>query len=187
MRCPHCFQAIHESAETCPHCGMDGTALEVLYSDRERNIALLNDEAGMLRVHDREKVKVWISKFEKEFPQCFLSVSTVALNDDQDLRSYGVWALSSKPVIGAEHKDPSFGVMIIIDVKKKESAIVYGYQHEPYMTDKGCFNAISLAHPHLLDGKYLQALGMMRHGLRKLMRKNKRKAQKMLRRGDIAV
>jgi len=187
MRCPLCFQTIHDAAESCPHCGIAIDSISELYSDRARSIDILNDEAGMLRVGDRVKVKRWIDKFHLEFPQCFLSVSLVALNDAQDIRSYGVWALSDQPIKGAESKDSAFGVMLVIDVKKKEAVITYGYQLEPYMSEKRCFDAISCAHPFLLDGQYVKAIEVMRHGIRKMMRKNVRSSRKMLKIHKISL
>jgi len=186
MKCPLCFQPIHSAAESCPHCGGSIEELDQLYSDKPREVSLLNDGAGMLRVADRKKVQHWIKRFRAEFPQCYLSVSIVNLKDEQDARSYGLWILNQGEFRDlAGELDERFGLVLVIDAKKKEVALVYGYQHEPYMTELACFNALVPAHPYLLDGEYLKGIEVMRHGVRVLMRKNARRSMGVLKRKGL--
>jgi len=152
MKCPLCQQPIHEGAEQCPHCERDGSHLDTLYQEKETNIKLLHDRAGILRVKERQQVNYWIQKFGREFPNCSLSIHCVDLNDEQNAKSYGIWALNFPTYTDlGETKSTSFTLCLVIDVHKKEVALNYGYQLEPYLDAESCFNAITPAHPYLLD------------------------------------
>ena len=152
-----------------------------MYEDRPTQLRLLNDGAGILRVNDRRQVEQWIKKFNKEFPTCYFTVHTVDLKDHENAQSYGIWALNepSYSDLPTSSRDDS-GLCLVIDVHKKQAAISYGYQLEPYLNDELCFNAIANAHPYMLDHSYIEALELMRHGIRKMMRSQARKANSIL-------
>ena len=73
----------------------------------------------------------------------------------------------------------------MLDVHKKEAAITYGYQLEPHLNAEVCFNALAPAHPYLLDSAYIEALELMRHGIRKLLRGRARWAKTTLRKKNL--
>ena len=95
MRCPLCNQPIHEGATNCPHCDRDGKHLAALYETFPRDISQLNDHAGILKIKERRQVEQWLEKFSREFPDCFLTIHCVDLKDNQDVSSYGIWALNT--------------------------------------------------------------------------------------------
>ena len=186
MKCPLCKQSIHEGASSCPHCGRGGTELNELYENFPTELTLLNDHAGILKIKERRLIESWIQKFDKEFPNCFLSIHCIDTTDLQDVSSYGVWALNTPTYsdISAE-SDRGAGFCLVLDVGKKQVTLSYGYQLEPYFTPELCFNAITPAHPYLLDNSYMEAIAMMRHGIRKLVRSKSRGAKSILKRKSL--
>lgn len=186
MKCPLCDQPIHEGAEHCPHCDIDASQLIQLYSHYPENLRLLHDSAGIFKIKDRRQIERWISKFSKEFPGCFLSIHSVDLTDAQNVHSYGIWALNIPRYVDLPHSAAiDSGICLVIDVHSKQVALNYGYQLEPYLTSEGCFQALASAHPYLLDASYLEALELMRHGIRKLLRTKARWAKRTLRKKHL--
>lgn len=186
MKCPLCQQPIHQRASKCPHCGRDGSDLNILYQECDTKIQLLHDRAGILRHKERLLLNEWIIKFGKEFPSCVLSVHAVVLNDQQDAKSYGIWALNHPEYSDLpEQKNMDSALCLVIDVHKKEICLSYGYQLEPFLSSESCFNAISAAHPYLLDESYIEALGIMRHGIRKMMQAKSRASKSILKRKKL--
>ncbi len=178
MKCPLCDQPIHEGAECCPHCDTDASQLSELYADYPQNLRLLHDGAGIFKIKERRQIERWISKFSKEFPTCFLSIHSADLSDIQNVQSYGIWALNIPRYVdlpASAVRDS--GVFLVIDAHSKQVAISYGYQLEPYLTSESCFQVLAPAHPYLLDASYFEALELMRHGIRKLIRAKARWAK----------
>lgn len=183
MKCPLCYQPIHAGADYCPHCDAEATSLNALYSDKDTNIRLLYDRAGILRVKERRLAENWIRKFSKEFPTCFLTIHLVDLNDEQSVKSYGIWALNTPNYADIPESALSdSGLCLSLDVRKKEVSLNYGYQLEPYLSAELCFNALTSAHPYLIDNSYMEALELMRHHIRKLMQQQSRKSKSILKR-----
>jgi hypothetical protein len=147
---------------------------------------LLHDGAGILKVKERRLSELWIQKFCKEFKGCFLTIHSVHLNDTQSVTSYGIWALNIPQYTDLpESALKDAGVCLVIDVHKKEVAISFGYQLEPHLTAEACFNAVARAHPYLVDHSYIEAIEIMRHGIRKMMRKRSRWAKSTLKKKKL--
>lgn len=186
MKCPLCDQPIHEDAECCPHCDLDGSHLQDLFAERPTQLRLLNDAAGILKVTERRSVERWIRRFNREFPFCYLTIHSVDLTDNQNVHSYGIWALNFpqySDLPKTAHRGA--GLCLVIDVHKKQVALNYGYQLEPYLSAEACFNALTAAHPYLLDHSYIEAIEMMRHGIRKLIRSKSRHARSILKKKNL--
>ncbi len=159
MTCPFCNQKTHDTAETCPHCGRDAEFLDEYYQHINKEIFMFNDAAGIFKASERKKIEKQISKFRKEFPDCFLTVHAVGLLNNENVQSYGVWALNCPDYqnfpTGASSDS---GVSLILDVNNKQVSLSFGYQLEPYFEHKAAFKILASAHPHLTEVNYSAAL-----------------------------
>lgn len=174
---------MHLSAEECPHCGLTLEHLDHVYEGFSRVVRRPHDVAGVLRVKERAKVAKLIAKAEKAFPQLYVSVATVSLRDDQQIRSYGYWLMNR-----GEFEERRAGsrvdgcVLLVLDVDRKEACICFGYLMDQHMKEVEAFSALADAHPHLLEGRYVRALDVMLCGVKKyvkrLCRRAKREAKK---------
>ena len=159
MTCPFCNQKIHEAAETCPHCGRDAEFLDQYYRHIKAEIFMFNDAAGIFKASERKKIEKQISVFRKEFPDCFLTVHAVGLLNDENVQSYGVWALNCPDYQNFPSGASSdSGISIILDLNNKQVGLCVGYQLEPYFEHKSTFNILTVAHPHLTESNYSAAL-----------------------------
>lgn len=174
---------MHLSAEECPHCGLTLDSLDVVYAGFQREVGRPHDAAGVLRLKDRKRVARWISKAEVKFPQLYFSVATVALREEQQIRSYGYW-LMNRGVFAevSESARPDGCVLIVIDVNSKEVCLHLGYLMDQHMRELESFEAMVAAHPYLLESDYVRAIEQLLGGVQKyvkrLCRRAKREAKK---------
>ncbi|GAA5497152.1 hypothetical protein SAMN02745181_3649 [Rubritalea squalenifaciens DSM 18772] len=182
MRCPCCSQKIHKSAEACPHCGGDLLRLNRVYRNFDKRVRRPHDVAGVLRVQQRRKMEAWIRSLEKAFPDLFISVALVALNDGQDVRSYGFWLLNT----GEFDDVPSTayeegGVMLVLDVHKKQMCLHFGYLLDDLVDEVEAFEVVSKAHPYLLEADYMNAVELVLKKLKAFLVKKARESRRLSR------
>ena len=179
MKCPRCVQLIHRSASQCPHCGFALQDLDAQYEGREVRMRRLSDVAGVLRMSERRKAEKWFNRFELHFPQLFFSVYYGALDEDVNIRQFGMWMLNRGAYedVGVSRPNEG-GVLLVVDVNTKTAFITYGYLLDFYLTEKDTFYLLSKAHPYLLKGDHSKALKLIVDQLTVLLRKRSRKANK---------
>lgn len=159
MNCPLCFHKIHLEAESCPHCGQDAANLDSLYSRFNKKIELFHDGAGIFKASDRAAIEKQMKLFNSSFPDCFITIHTVNLINEETSASYATWALNCPEyqnfITGASSDS---GVAIIIDVNKKQICLAFGYQLECYFQEKEVFRILAASHPNLIHNEYRAAI-----------------------------
>ncbi len=159
MKCPRCVQRIHRSAPQCPHCGFATSDLDDLYGADAVSMLKLSDVAGVLRMKERRNVERWLHNFEDNFPQLFFSVYFGSLDDCSHIRQYGMWLLNRSNFKDVDlTRSNDGGILLVVDVNGKSAFIANGYLLDIYLKEEDTFNALSKAHPHLLQGNYYKAL-----------------------------
>lgn len=180
MRCPCCSQSIHRGAEECPHCGGDLAVLDILYKGCEQRVRRPHDVAGVLRIQQRRVVADWIEGVERAFPDLFIGVALVALADAEDVRSYGFWLLNRGEFEGRrEGASDDGGVLLVMDVNKKEVCLHFGYLMDEVVEEREVFDVLTKAHPYLLESDYMRALDAMLGGLKGYLKKLSRDARRL--------
>ena len=86
MRCPRCVQKIHQAAISCPHCGFTVEHADELFGNEDVVISKFSDPAGVLRMKDRKPMRKLLARFEKKFPQLFVSVYLGAFEEMTSIR-----------------------------------------------------------------------------------------------------
>jgi len=179
MKCPRCVQLIHREASSCPHCGFTIEHADELFGEEDVVLQKLTDAAGVLRMREREPAKKILERFEKRFPQFFTAVYIGASDELQNLRQFGLWLLNRAAFQDVELDRPNEnGILIVLDVKAKNVAISYGYSLAPYLNEENTFDALSAGHPSLLQGDYLEALGLIIKRLERLLIKAWRRVER---------
>lgn len=180
MRCPCCCQTIHKSAEVCPHCGGDLHRLQGVYRDFDKRVRRPHDVAGVLRIQQRRQMEGWIGRLEKAFPDLFISVALVALNDGQDVRSYGFWLMNAgdfDDVPPTAYEEG--GVMLVLDVHKKQMCLHFGYLLDELVEEVEAFDLVSKAHPYLLESDYMSAVEVVLKKMKGFLAKKARESRKL--------
>ncbi len=162
MKCPHCLEKIHDSADDCPHCGSTLTRINALYQGSNTNIENgILDIAGVLNHASRKQLHKAIQSQMKQFVGINLAISLISLKNDQTLETYGFWLINKavfhhngSPQSGVEEGQGR--VIIIVDVENKQVGISYGYLLDGCIREKENFNILSAGHASLLEGDMLQ-------------------------------
>ncbi|MFC4993568.1 TPM domain-containing protein [Rubritalea tangerina] len=171
---------MHLSAEECPHCGLELEQLDALYDGFTIDVRKPHDAAGVLRVPERKRVAKWIEKAERRFPQLFFNVVTCSLSDEQSLRSYGFWLLNRGVFEGMpETAREDGGVLLLIDVNRKEVCVLVGYLLDAALKEEEAFDALLNGHPYLLEANYLQAIEVMLAGVVRYVKRMRRRAKQL--------
>lgn len=174
---------MHQSAEECPHCGLTLQQLDAQYEKFEWRVRRPHDTAGVLRVPQRRQLAEKIYRLERAFPQVFFSLVTVALSGEENLHSYGFWLMNRGQFesIGEDARADG-GVMLVVDVNRKEVCLQFGTLLDPYVKEEEAFEALIGAHPYLLESNFPQAFDVLLVGIRKYLKKLYRIAKREARR-----
>ena len=179
MKCPRCVQRIHRAASSCPHCGFTIEHADELFGVDDVVLQKFTDAAGVLRMKEREPMRKLLEKFESKFPQLFVSVYIGAFEELQSLRQFGFWLLNRAAFSDVDLERPNEnGILIVIDVKAKSVGITFGYSLMPYLNERSTFEALSAAHPSLLQSEYLGALRLMISRLEKTLKRGWRQVRR---------
>ncbi|MCP5535779.1 MAG: hypothetical protein H7A51_06030 [Akkermansiaceae bacterium] len=153
--------------------------LDAQYGAGEVRLKRLGDAAGVLRMKERRKAEKWFDQFEASFPQLFFSVYYGALDEMSNIRQFGMWLLNHGAYEDIDISRPNDGgVLLVVDVKSKVASISFGYLLDVYLTEEETFRILSKAHPHLLQGNHLKALGVVIKSLSKVLKKKSRHARR---------
>ncbi len=162
MKCPRCVQFIHRSADHCPHCGFTVADADNLFGHDDVKLRLFTDAAGIFRKKERGKITEIVQRFNRQFPDLFLSVYFGAHGEISNVRQHAFWLLNRGAYEDIEiGRLNSGGVLLLVDVASKEATICWGYRAEPYLAEADTFKFLSQAHPYLLQGLYLQAVNLV--------------------------
>ncbi|MDB4265356.1 TPM domain-containing protein [bacterium] len=117
------------------------------------------DAAGVLRMKDREPLRRVLDRFERKFPQLFVSIYLGAFEDVESLQQCGFWMLNRAAYVDVDLDRPNEnGILILVDVNAKSAAITYGYALLPYLDEDTTFAALSAGHPSFIQGDFAGAL-----------------------------
>ncbi|MGC6466160.1 MAG: TPM domain-containing protein [Akkermansiaceae bacterium] len=179
MKCPRCVQKIHHAASSCPHCGFTVEHADELFGGEDVVLSKFTDAAGVMRMKEREPVRKLLERFEKRFPQLFVSVYIGAFDEVKSLRQFGFWLLNRAAFKDVALERPNEnGILIVIDVKAKSVGVTYGYSLMPYLNEDSTFEALSAGHPALLQSAYLEAMRLIVGKLEKILIKGWRKVRR---------
>ncbi len=177
MRCPECLERIHTRAEECPHCGMTLERLSQNYQNINSKVHDgVHDEAGLLSIEMRRKMKNAIQLCEQQFVGVSIAVSLVALKDNQTPTGYGFWLHNNGQFFRnhIDHSDTVDGrgrVILVLDAKAKRIALSYGYYFDGHIKDKENFDILSTGHASLLEGNIVLGCEQILKALKETLKK----------------
>jgi uncharacterized membrane protein YgcG len=130
-----------------------------LFGGQDVRLRKFTDQAGVLRMKEREPMRRILERFEAKFPQLFVSVYLAAFEDLTSLRQFGFWMLNRAAYEDVDLARPNAcGILIVVDVNSRQASITYGYALNPYLDEDSTFGALSAGHPMFLQSDYLGAL-----------------------------
>jgi hypothetical protein len=94
------------------------------------------DTVGIWSSRDQAAIRARLRKMRCRFPQfrwCFCSIQSEAI---QSLRLFGFWMLNASPLAEGETVvDRSWTVMVVFNTATGDTAVVPGYEAEPWVDD----------------------------------------------------
>jgi len=145
----------------------------------EVRLHCLSDHAGVLKRGERERAAALLDRFLLRFPQLFFAVHTSVLSELASLRQFGFWLLNRAAFddLGADRPNEG-GILLVIDPEAKVAGLSFGYLLEPYLDEADTFVLLTAAHPFLLQGQYLKAIGEIEKRLSRLLVKRAGQARR---------
>ncbi|MGJ8696166.1 MAG: TPM domain-containing protein [Verrucomicrobiaceae bacterium] len=153
--------------------------MDDLFGNDDVSLQKLSDAAGVLRMKEREAIRKVLQGFEHRFPQLFVSIYVGAFDEIPSLRQFGFWLLnrSAYTDVGVDRPNEN-GILLVVDVNGKTASLTFGYALMPYLDEENTFEALSAAHPFLLQGEYLKSFkvivqrieGSLKKGWRRVKR-----------------
>lgn len=141
-------------------------------------IRRLEDQAGLMRSSEREKVEAAMDRFEKRFPQLFFAVCTSRTEGRSDVRQFGFWLLNRAAFKDVPLDRPNeCGILLTIDPDAKSAGITWGYALDAFLTAEDTFLFLSHAHGYWVEGRYSEGIVRGLHQLSKVLAKRCRQAK----------
>lgn len=152
---------------------------DALFGVYDIRLSKMSDVAGVLRYRERKVVRHLLDGFERRFPQLFFSAYYGAEEDSPCIRQFGVWLLNRGVFedVKNERRNEA-GIILTINVATKSAGISYGYFLEPYLNEQVTFDALSRAHPYLLQSDYQQATEIIVDYIEKVLIKESKKVKR---------
>ena len=141
-------------------------------------IRRLEDQAGLMRSSERDKVESAMEKFESQFPQLFFAVYTSRIEGRSDVRQFGFWLLNRAAFKDVPVDRPNeCGILLTIDPDAKSAGITWGYTLDAFLTQEDTFLFLSHAHSYWVEGRYSDGIVSGLKQLSKVLKKRCRQAK----------
>lgn len=153
--------------------------VDELFGDDDVRLAALSDAAGVLRARERKQIRLLMNEFETKFPQLFFAVYAGAFEEVAHLRQFGFWLLNRGAFVDVEVSRPNeCGILLTIDVAGKAAGLTYGYSLQPFLSEEETFAALSVGHPHFLQGHYFRGIEAVMQKLTATLRRRSKRAKR---------
>ncbi len=136
MNCPRCVREIPYTALTCGECGFSLFDQDAQFGGDAVSLERVTNKAGQLNEEEVASLEQALDAFEREFPQLFVAVYSVALPVMASVRQFGFWLLNRAGINGVEITRPNEnGALLVIDETSGQAGLVVGYLLECYFPE----------------------------------------------------
>ena len=162
--CPSCRVAIGADAERCPACGFTGADTMFLFPEPAPPLLPVLDAAGLWNVSDVHRIDVARARLGRIFPQFQWRVCSVMLPEGASLPVFGFWMLNVCPLYAQETAaQRAWSVLLLIDARSGQAAVVPGYSAEPWFEDNDWRQALTAMAPAWKAGHSAEAVVKFLH------------------------
>jgi uncharacterized membrane protein YgcG len=140
---------------------------------------LLHDQAGLLKLRERQQILRQLRRFRVKFPGCFLAVITTALSSGQDHRRAGLALMNDSSWSDVDHLHADAGLMLLIDIEKKQASIVLGYQREHDISEQEVSRILAQGQLHWHEGRYYAGISVAIAAIEKVLIRRHRRLQRI--------
>lgn len=170
MHCPYCHQELTVDVTECPSCRLNFPRTSALLGVTPRLTPVVADTCRKLRSADFARLKKRIGRMQERFPQLVMQIVLHECAADHPFSLYGFWLFNAAAFAGNSRRGKdNHAVMILLDPKRRESAIVPGYGLEPFLSADALGHLLELAQPSWEEGRWSDGLMTVLDGMDQLL------------------
>ena len=134
--CPACGRPVKPNAKWCGACQFTGADSIAMFPGGAPPLMPVLDAAEILTERDIAKINGISASLGRRFPQFRWRVCTVTLPLETRISLFGFWMFNASPLGADETADErAWTVLLLINSRTGEAAVVPGYAAEPYLSD----------------------------------------------------
>ncbi len=146
MKCPSCGVPFSTPPAACPKCNLTLAQLDTKFGLVPYCSRYLSDRSERLVLEEIEELRAALRLFERKFPQIIFAVLVVNLGEHVPMSEYGFW-LGNRARFGsvAAVGPKNFDLLLIVDPKGEQAAMVAGYGLEKYLSEQDLQDTLDAA------------------------------------------
>ncbi len=159
MKCPSCSIPFSGPAPQCPNCNLTLQQLDTKFGALPLHSRFLTDRTGQLPLRAIAKLRQLLSLFERKFPQSLFSVFIIGPVQGGTISEYTFWLANRGRFNSLEATaGENFDLLLGIDTRAREAALVIGYGLESYLTERDLQQALTEAAHAFRVGDYARGI-----------------------------
>ena len=188
MRCPSCQRPVDHEANTCYSCGYSSVIAMKQFGGNQVVMQKVHDAADCLRVSDSRDIRRYIEHLESRFTQLLFVIYLGELNESIPISELGFWLLNQAKIEGAGNSRPNDnGILLILDVEKKQVGVSLGYLTETLLSEEDCLRALMVSRSFFINGEFGDGVIAFLKKVEKLLLKRARKMKGLTREEKLAL
>lgn len=182
MRCPSCQRPVDHEADSCYSCGYSSLDAMKKFGSNQVQMQRVHDAADCLRVDDRRNISDAFDRLEDRFPQLLFAAYLGDLDGSMSIAELGFWLLNQAKIGSCEiSRANDHGILLVMDVERREAGISLGYLPEMLLTESDCLKALLAGRSFFMNGDFGGGVMAIFKKLDKSLRKQARKMKGMTR------
>jgi hypothetical protein len=179
MNCPRCVREIPYTSTACGECGFSLHDQDALFGNDAVCLARVTNANNSFSEAQVKELDAALDVFERDFPQLFLAVYSVALPAMASLRQFAFWLLNRAAVPSLDITRPNEnGSLLILDSTSGQAVLVVGYLLECYYPESELQALLEKGKPAWQAGKMAAGSLAVMEAFGKSLRKKVRVATK---------
>ena len=151
--CPSCGAEVSADAKWCASCNFTGAYSMVMFPGPPPPLMPVLDAAGLWSAGDVSRIETARGILRGRFPQFHFNVCTVMLPSETKLPVFGFWLLNASPLnVEESAEDRAWTVLLLINARTGQAAVVPGYSAEPWLSDEEWTKVLSHMAPRWKAG-----------------------------------
>lgn len=188
-KCPSCGAPIPAGTPECPRCSLTVRSLDVKFGMIPLHSSYVTDRCEVLSLHEIEKLRQLLERFETKFPQSLFSVFVAELPPGHPVGEYAFWLANRAKFNPLEVHAENCNLLLVVDLRARVAALAVGYGLEEYLSEDDLKDALEkfsdLRGPEDLPVGIRACVEWITHRLRKLARAPRRAAPRKAVKDDV--
>lgn len=169
MDCPYCKTKLEVNAPECPACRVTYPRASALLGAVPRLVTGISDEGNLMTATEVTKLRGAIRSLKSRFPQLMVQVVLHPFPEEHPFGLHAFWLFNAASFSGDSNRGANnHTVMLVVDPKRQESAVVLGYGLEGGVGEEVLDHLQELAGPAWAAGRWADGLLIVLDGLGRL-------------------